>query len=173
MSIELIVVVAQGGIIGDQGKMPWGRIKTDLEHFRNITNGQIVVMGYKTLVSIGKELPGRRVLVLTHHPEKLVSFPWCEATTVDAVLEMAKTERIIIAGGENVYREFIPHATIAHITRIQAYFRGDTYFPKLSSPEWYLESYRFWNKGDNNPYPLRFEIWYKRGKALPSKGGKK
>lgn len=165
MSIELIVAVASGGVIGNEGKMPWGRLPRDLSHFKSITDGHTIVIGYKTLVSIGKELPGRKVLVLTHHPEKIASFPWCEATTVDAVLEMAETECIIIAGGETVYREFLPYATVAHITRIEECFEGDTFFPKFPLSEWELESSEFWEKdGDKTPYSIQFEKWGRRTK---------
>lgn len=160
MPIEVIVAVAYGGVIGYKGKMPWGRLPRDLSHFRNITNGKTIVMGYTTLVSIGKELPGRTVLVLTHDPRKLDSYLWCKATTVPAVLELAKTERVIIAGGETVYREFLPYATVAHITRIKEYFKGDTFFSKLPLSEWECESSEFWEKdGDKTPYPLQFETW--------------
>lgn len=164
MPIELIAAVANGGIIGYRGKMPWDRIKIDLAHFKDITNGQIVVMGYKTLVSIGKELPGRKVLILTHYPEKLTSFPWCERTTVDTILEMAKTKRVIIAGGEEVYRQFLPYAEIVHVTRIQETFVGDTRFPELSANEWSCSKDSILHyPSSETPYPVCFEIWYRKG----------
>lgn len=160
MPIEIIVAVANGGVIGHEGKMPWGRLPRDLSHFKSITNGKIIVIGYATLVSIGKELPGRTVLVLTRNSHKLETFLWCKATSVSAVLELAKKERIIIAGGETVYREFLPHATVAHITRIDERFNGDTFFPKLPLSEWELETSEFWEKdGNKTPYALRFETW--------------
>lgn len=160
MPISLIVAVANGGVIGYKGKMPWGRLPRDLSHFKNITNGKTIVIGYTTLVSIGKELPGRTVLVLTHNPHKLDSFLWCKATSVSAVLELAKTEHVIIAGGETVYRKFLPYATVAHITRIAECFKGDTFFPRLSLSEWELESSEPWAKDEGKtPYPLQFERW--------------
>lgn len=166
MSIELIAAVANYSIIGHQGKMPWGRIKIDLVHFKKITDGQVVVMGYKTLVSIGKELPMRKVLVLTHHPEKLRSFPWCKGTTVPAVLEMAKTKRVIIAGGQEVYQQFLPYATVAYITRIQKTFEGDVRFPDLPPREWFCSEYSsFYPPNSETPCPVRFEIWHRRETA--------
>lgn len=166
MPIELIVAVANGGVIGYEGKMPWGRLPRDLSHFKNITNGKTIVIGYATLVSIGKELPGRTVLVLTHNPHKLDTFLWCKATTVPTVLELAKTERVIIAGGETVYREFLPYATVAHITRIEKYFKGDTFFPMLPLSEWWLEDSQFWEKdGDKTPHSIQFETWRRKEKT--------
>lgn len=163
MSIEIIVAVADDRVIGHEKKMPWGRLSRDLSRFKNITDGQKIVMGYTTLVSIGKELPGRKVLVLTRDPSKLAPFPWCVVVTKKAVLKMAKTERIIIAGGEMVYREFLPYTTVVYITRIKECFKGDTFFPKLSLSKWELESSTFWEKDeDKTPYPIEFETWVRR-----------
>lgn len=163
--IELIAAVADENVIGYKGKMPWDRLPLDLAHFKNITDGQTIVIGFNTLLSIGKELPGRKVFVLTHNPAKLASFSWCEAITdVDDILRLAETKRIIVAGGEVVYREFFPHATIAHITRIQASFEGDTYFPKLPHSNWRMKCSEF-HRADNkkkNDYSLSFETWVSR-----------
>lgn len=164
MLIELIAAVANDGVIGYKGNMPWGRIKADLEYFKSITMGHTIVMGYKTLVSIGKDLPGRKVLVLTHRPEKLSLYPWCNATDIDAVLEMAQTERVIIAGGGDVYRQFLPYATVARVTRIQASFEGDVRFPELPATEWKCLEVRFHYPNGASPYPLRFETWHRNKK---------
>lgn len=163
--IELIAAISNGNVIGYKGKMPWGRLPLDLAHFKEITDRQTIVIGFNTLLSIGKELPGRKVLVLTHNPAKLMSFPWCGAVTdVDDILTMAETKRIIIAGGEVFYREFLPFATIAHITRIQATFEGDAYFPQLPHSDWRMRHSEFHkaDKGKRNDYSLTFETWVNR-----------
>lgn len=163
MSIEIIAAMSNDRVIGHENEMPWGRLPRDLSHFKNITDKQTIVMGYTTLVSVGRELPGRKVLVLTRDPRKLSLFPWCTAVTKKAVLKMAKTERIIIAGGETVYREFLPYATVVHITRIEEWFIGDTFFPKLSLSKWEIEASVFWEKDkDKTPYPLHFETWVRK-----------
>src|SRR5215831_13865854 len=64
--IELVLVaaVAENGVIGQGGRLPW-RLKSDLQHFRRITIGRPVVMGRKTFTSLGKPLAGRTNIVIS------------------------------------------------------------------------------------------------------------
>ena len=63
MRISLIAAVAENGVIGREGGLPW-RIPEDLQFFRATTFGKPVIMGRKTFESIGKPLPGRDGLLL-------------------------------------------------------------------------------------------------------------
>src|SRR5882757_6236583 len=62
--IVLIAAVAENGVIGASGAMPW-RLKSDMARFKALTTGRPVVMGRKTFVSIGRPLPGRTNIVVT------------------------------------------------------------------------------------------------------------
>ena len=63
--IALVVAVAENGVIGRHGKLPW-RLPSDLRWFRKVTLGKPVIMGRKTYDSIGKPLDGRDNIVVTH-----------------------------------------------------------------------------------------------------------
>ena len=67
MDIVLLAAVAQNGIIGRDNTLPW-RLKSDMQHFRNVTMGKPVVMGRKTYQSIGKPLGGRTTIVVSRDP---------------------------------------------------------------------------------------------------------
>src|SRR5881397_2119538 len=58
IAIILVAAVADNGVIGQQGRLPW-RLKSDMAHFRAVTMGKPVVMGRKTYISIGAPLKGR------------------------------------------------------------------------------------------------------------------
>ena len=62
--IALVVAMADNGVIGRGGTLPW-HLPDDLKHFKTVTLGKPVLMGRRTFESIGKPLPGRRNLVLT------------------------------------------------------------------------------------------------------------
>jgi len=62
--IALVVAMADNGVIGDGGRLPW-HLPDDLKHFKAITLGKPVLMGRRTYESIGRALPERRNLVLT------------------------------------------------------------------------------------------------------------
>lgn len=142
--IAIIAAVANGNVIGYKGKMPWEDISLDHKHFKERTMRSPVVMGYSTAFAISKRfphgnmLPGRTSFVLTHEPRKVTMLgAGCIAlTSTDFVFEMAKTECVYVIGGANVYRQFIGKADIIHITRIDADFEGDTFFPSYNLSDW-------------------------------------
>ena len=68
MYISLIVAVAENGVIGRNGELPW-HIPADLKHFKSTTMGKPLIMGRKTFESIGKPLPGRTMIVITRRSD--------------------------------------------------------------------------------------------------------
>ena len=93
MEIVLIAAVAENGVIGRGGTMPW-RLKSDMQHFRALTIGKPVVMGRKTYLSLAiKPLPGRTNIVVTRDasftaPGVLV------APSLEAALEAARGDAL-------------------------------------------------------------------------------
>ena len=68
MIISLVVAAATNNAIGKDGKMPW-HLPNDMKHFKNVTWGMPIVMGRKTFESLGKALPGRKNIIVTHNPD--------------------------------------------------------------------------------------------------------
>lgn len=169
--IAIIAAIANGNVIGNKGQMPWGCIPRDLNHFKTLTLGRPIVMGYNTLVSVskifpkGKIFPGRASFVLTSDPRKVSMFSKeCVALSgIDFILDIAKNECVCIIGGENVYRQFIDIADVAYITRIDADFAGDTFFPAFKDADWRRLDFESVRDGG---YSLNFETWA-RGRKKP------
>ncbi len=63
----MIAAMASNRIVGKNNQLPW-QYSQDLQHFKKITSGHIVVMGYNTFLSIGKPLPNRRNIILSQLP---------------------------------------------------------------------------------------------------------
>lgn len=133
--IEMIVAKAKNNVIGKDNELIWD-IPEDLQYFKEVTMGKTVVMGRKTFESIGKALPGRKNVVLTRDPSKIQVEGVTCVSTVDEVLELAKSEKLIIIGGEAVYKEFWDHCDILYATEIEEVFDGDSFFPKITKKEW-------------------------------------
>src|SRR5579859_442504 len=110
MEIVLIVAVADNGVIGADGAIPW-RLKTDLQRFKALTSGKPVVMGRKTFVSLRRPLPGRTNIVMTRDANfraagAVVTTSLADARAVatgDALRRLA-TE-IAIIGGTEIYTQ--------------------------------------------------------------------
>ena len=64
MRISIIAAVAENGVIGRGGQLPW-HLSADLQRFKRLTMGHTIIMGRKTWESIGRPLPGRRMVVVT------------------------------------------------------------------------------------------------------------
>jgi dihydrofolate reductase len=141
MQLVLIAAVADNGVIGQGGDMPW-RLKADLQHFRRLTMGRPVVMGRKTYLSIGKPLAGRTTIVASRDlslaiPGALVVPSFAHALTAargDALRRAAS--EIIIAGGADIYAQAMPLADRLEVTHVHARPDGDTVFPPIDPAVW-------------------------------------
>lgn len=103
-------------VIGDGADQPF-TIKADMHRFRELTTGNVVVMGRKTYEAIGQPLPGRDTLVLTRHPEVVpvvelhtghIVTPVVDPTQAVLVAQGLDAEKIYVAGGGEVYRAMLP-----------------------------------------------------------------
>lgn len=155
--ITLVVAVAENGVIGAKGGMPW-HLPADLRHFKQLTYGKPVLMGRRTWESIGKPLPGRRNLVLTSDPE------WEAAgaervSSLDEALAQAESDgaaELMVIGGAAVYRLALPRATRIYLTRIHASPEGDTHFPDFDESAWEQVACRERPADESTPCDLTF-----------------
>jgi dihydrofolate reductase len=141
MEMVFVVAVAENGVIGANGAMPW-RLKSDLARFKALTLNKPVVMGRKTFASIGKPLPRRTNIVVTRdrhfRADGVVvthSFPDAKAIAIGDALRRFATE-IAVIGGADIYREWMDSADRLEITEVHARPDGDTYFPAIDPAAW-------------------------------------
>lgn len=135
MIVSLIAAVAENGVIGRDGDLPW-RLPADLRRFRALTMGKPVIMGRKTWQSIGKALPGRRNIVVTRDR----SFAAAGAEVVaslDAAFDlMADAGEAMVIGGGEIYAAAMARADRLDITHVHAAIDGDTFFPEIDAAVW-------------------------------------
>jgi dihydrofolate reductase len=138
--ISLVVAVAENGVIGVRGGLPW-RMKADLRKFRNITMGKPMIMGRKTFDSIGGVLDGRDSIVVTTRPESLPAGATGARNAGDALRiaeEKARERRvgeICVIGGEALFRAALGRADRLHVTHVAGAPAGDVFFPEIAA-EW-------------------------------------
>jgi dihydrofolate reductase len=154
MLLTAVVAVAQNGVIGREGGLPW-HLPADLKHFKAMTMGRPVLMGRRTFDSIGKALPGRRNLVVTRRP---LDVPGVEAVgSIDeALARVADAPEVAIIGGAQVWRDTLPRIGRIYLTRVHADVEGDTHFPELDPVQW-REVERWEQAADElNAHPMTF-----------------
>ena len=136
--ISLIVAVAQNGVIGSSGALPW-RLPEDLKRFKALTIGKPVIMGRKTWDSLPrKPLPGRTNIVVTRDVQFRAQDAFVAHSFADAV-EIAERERpveIAVIGGEAIFAAALPFARRIHWTEVEVSSEGDAFMPPLDMAEW-------------------------------------
>jgi dihydrofolate reductase len=133
--ISLIVAVAENGVIGRNGDLPW-RIPADLKFFKETTMGKPIVMGRKTWQSIGRPLPGRDNIVVTR--DKDFSAPGATVVVgLDAAITAAgDASEVMIIGGAQIYAEALSRAARVYLTEVHASPAGDIHLPAFAARDW-------------------------------------
>jgi dihydrofolate reductase len=157
--ITLIVAVADNDVIGRDNALPW-HLPEDLKRFKRLTMGKPIVMGRKTFESIGRALPGRQNIVVTrdtnYHREGVTV-----AHGVDeAVRAAAGAEEIMVIGGADLFRLFLPGATRIHLTRVHTNVEGDVLWTPLDGTWGVVESEPH-AADERHDYSMTFEVWEK------------
>jgi len=140
MEIVFVVAIAENGVIGAHGAIPW-RLKSDMRRFKALTMGKPVVMGRKTFVSLRQPLSGRTNIVITRDadfrkPGAVVTTSVANARVIaygDA-LRRSVTE-IVVIGGAEIYAQWMDSADRLEVTEVHAAPRGDTWF-KIDKARW-------------------------------------
>src|ERR1700742_74465 len=133
MEIVLIVAVADNGVIGADGAIPW-RLKTDLQRLKALTTGKPVVMGRKTFLSLRRPLPGRTNIVMTRDATFRANGA-VATTSLDHALDIAKGDalrrfvtEIAVIGGAEIYAQWMNRAARLEVTGVHTSPTGDTRF---------------------------------------------
>ncbi|MGN6780828.1 MAG: dihydrofolate reductase [Marmoricola sp.] len=137
MSVTLVAAVADNGVIGADGAIPW-HIPADFAHFKALTLGHVLVMGRATYTSIGRPLPGRTTIVLTRDAKWRAADGVLVAHDLASALELARgiDEEVYVVGGARVYAEALAVADAQVLTEVHLRPEGDTTYPAFDPVEW-------------------------------------
>ena len=135
--MKLIVAADRNWAIGKNNKLMWS-IPADMKFFRETTQGNVVIMGRKTLESFpqGQPLKNRVNIVITRNPSYKVKDAVVVHSVEEAIEESRKyDEDVFVIGGESIYRAMLPYCDTALVTRIDYAYEADTWFPNLDEDE--------------------------------------
>ncbi|MFT5426845.1 MAG: dihydrofolate reductase [Gammaproteobacteria bacterium] len=135
MKISIIVAMDKNRVIGLEGDLPW-RLSADLKHFKAITMGKPLIMGRKTHESIGRPLPGRKNIVVTHSQDFKAEGCVIVHSLDDAFQAAGDVDEVMIMGGSGVYDQSLARVDRLYLTEVHADVKGDVYFPKFDKCEW-------------------------------------
>ncbi len=144
-----IVAVNKQGVIGVGNALPW-RVKSDMQFFKKVTTGNVVIMGRKTHDSLGQCLPNRHNVVVSHQFALFENTASCvlEYGIFDALLAAEKApqsfDEIFVIGGASMYAQFSGLVDRYLITVInKAVPHGDAFFDEGivgNDADWEIEA---------------------------------
>ena len=121
--MKAIIAVNNLGFIGKGNTLLWHN-KEDLRHFKILTDGGTLLVGYNTF----SELPKlkNRELIVDQRNEYYLNVDWC-------------------IGGRKTYEKYSPYFTEIHISHIDDNKIGDIMFPNLTklNPDCKIFNYYF------------------------------
>lgn len=155
--ISLIVAVSANGVIGRGGELPW-HLSDDLKRFKQLTLGKPIVMGRKTFESIGRALPGRQNIVLTRQSEFAADD--CDVvSSIDAAIAASSDAgEIVVIGGSEIYKLFLPLAERIYMTRVHIDVDGEVRFPELDDELWQETERENHDADDLNEYEFTTSV---------------
>ncbi len=167
LQIVFVVAVAENGVIGRDGAMPW-HLRSDLKRFKTITLNRPVIMGRKTFASIGRPLPGRTNIVVTR--DKAFQAPGIVvATSLDAARDIARGDalrrfvtEIMVIGGAEIFGQWLQKADRLEITEVHDKPDGDTFLKPIAPAEWEEIARTGHPKGDNDTAAFSYVTYQRR-----------
>ena len=167
MNVVLVAAVADNGVIGADGAIPW-RLKTDMQRFKALTLNKPVVMGRKTFVSLRRPLPGRTNIIMTRDADYraagavvTTSFEQARDVAAGDALRRFATE-IAVIGGADIYAQWIGEAARLEITEVHASPAGDTRFAPIDKTIWEEAARAEHPPGGNDSVPFAFVTYVRR-----------
>ena len=130
-NITMIAAITKDNSIGRGGKLLY-HIPEDMKNFKAVTTNNVVIMGRKTYESIGKPLPNRVNVILTHNEDYDVEGAMVVNSVDEAILYckiFQSKKKIYIIGGEEIYKAFYTKVKYLNLTEIESDLTGDAKFP--------------------------------------------
>lgn len=128
MPLIAIWAESQNGIIGNGDQLPW-HIASELKHFKRLTTGHSIVMGYRTAQGLKNKTFANRNMILYSNHSVDSSFKNFTVMDFNAILNLAKTEDVFVAGGASTYKDFLPFVDAVIRTVILKDYEGDVLAP--------------------------------------------
>jgi dihydrofolate reductase len=157
--VSIIAAMDRKRGIGVDNKLPW-RLSADLKRFRDLTMGHHIVVGRKTFESIGRPLPGRRMIIVTRNKNYIAE--GCDvAHSVEDVTRLARERgesEVFICGGAEIYAQSIGIVDRMYLTFVEAEVAADTFFPEFDEREWSEQESVYQPADEKNQYPFTFKL---------------
>ncbi len=124
---KAIAAMSENRVIGNGNQIPW-HLPEDFKWFKQMTTGNVIVMGRKTFESIGRPLPNRTTVVLSRS-----GFLYPGVQTIQSLEELPDQadREVYICGGAQIYEQTLPLCSDLYLTLVKRVVQGDAFFPNF------------------------------------------
>lgn len=161
--LSIIAAIGKNNELGKDNKLIW-HLPEDLKRFKMLTTGKTIIMGRKTFESLGRVLPNRKHIVLTHNKEYKY-----DHEMVEVLCDLEEIEKYInseeenfVIGGASIYKMLMPYTKKLYITKIDEEFSADAFFPEIDENEWEIVEKEQGITDENNPYRYEYITYGKK-----------
>jgi dihydrofolate reductase len=141
MELASVAAVADNGVIGSDGELPWPSIPADRRQYRDRIADSPVLLGRVTFESMREDLPGTAQIVLSRSASEFDVESALHASDIEEALAVAESldaGRAYVIGGAAIYELFQPVVDRMVLSRVHGEYDGDAYFPEWDAAEWEL-----------------------------------
>ncbi len=161
--IKILVAFDENRVIGKNNALIW-HLPADLQRFKTLTTGHVIIMGRKTYESIGRPLPNRTTIAITRqetfNPEGILVSHSLEEAILKA--KSISREDIYIVGGAEIYQMSLAVADQILVTQLHDIFDGDTYFPEIPLDTWEIVTREKGITDEKNKFQYSFLTYQKK-----------
>jgi dihydrofolate reductase len=155
--ISIIAAMSKGRVLAQNGVLPWaGKMKNDVQHYRNTIKDQAVLMGLGTYEEGASTKLPSKLYILTHQQPSLPEGVEVVQSIEDALEVAKKNPELIVAGGASVFEQMINYTDRLYLTYIDAIYEGDRYFPDIVEDNWTTTKEESFQADDENIHPYKF-----------------
>lgn len=125
MKLIFLAALTKNRVIGKNRAVPWD-IPADMQRFKRMTLGHVVLMGRGTYDTLSTPLTNRRNVVLT---SRKIDGVETYATIADALNVLENEEEVFVIGGSQIFAQLLESAAELRLTLVEQEVDGDTFFP--------------------------------------------
>jgi dihydrofolate reductase len=161
--IKILVAFDENRVIGKNNALIW-HLPADLQRFKALTTGHVIIMGRKTYESIGKPLPNRTTIVITRQSDYKPAGIIVSNSLEEAILKAKSISRedVYIVGGAEIYQLSLALADQILVTQLHDIFDGDAFFPEISMDTWEIVERERGVTDEKNKFQYSFLTYQKK-----------
>ncbi len=156
--LSMILAMSENHVIGKDNTMPW-HLSDELKRFRRITTGHAIIMGRKTFESLGRPLPKRRNIVLTHQSNYQHEGVTVVGDLSEALACCADETDAFIIGGAQIYEQAYEQVDRLYLTVVHAMIEGDTLFDQIDLDAWERVESESYKASEKNDYDFTCSVY--------------